>query len=99
MMTKDYKQYIFYPGIVIVVTFGIMVIILTFGAIASAVTNLTTNEMNKHKKYDYLKSNLNSPPKTIFSKGCLYNLKYYFHLIDAPHLETESYENIHDYIV
>jgi len=98
-MFKDYKQYIFYPGIVIVVTFGVMVVILTFGAMASAVTNLTTNEMSKQKKYDYLKSNSNGTPKTIFSKGCLYNIKYYFHLIDASHLETESYENIHDYIL
>lgn len=97
MLVNDFKQYIFWPGIFIVLLFEVMTIVLTFGALFSACTNLTTNELNKQKKYDYLHSAANS--KSIFNKGVLYNLKYYFHLIEPPPLETEYFESVRDYTV
>ena len=55
--------------------------------------------MSKQKKYDYLQSNSSGTKKSIFDKGCIYNLKYYFHLVEPPNLETESYEAVRDYTV
>lgn len=76
-----------------------MVIVLTFGAFMGSLYNMTTNEMSKQKKYDYLQSNSSGTKKSIFDKGCIYNLKYYFHLVEPPNLETESYEAVRDYTV
>lgn len=99
MLSVDFYQYIFWPGTLIVVLFGFMVIVLTFGAFMGAVHNLTTNEISKRKKYAYLQTNINGTKKSLFDKGCVYNLKYYFHLVDPSNLETESYEAPRDYTV
>ena len=55
--------------------------------------------MAKYKKYDYLMDS-NGNAKNIFDKGWIYNLKYYFHLIEPSHLETIGYDdNREDYFV
>jgi hypothetical protein len=55
--------------------------------ITSVAYNLTTNEMAKYEKYDYLRD-ANGNKKNIFNKGIIYNIKYYFHLIEPSKLET-----------
>lgn len=67
----------------------------------SAAVNITTNEMSKKKKYDYLQMNLgpNGLRKSLFNRGLLFNCKYYFHLTDPPSLEAEGFESTEDYIV
>ena len=99
MLYDNLYQYIFYPGTAIVVFFGIMVFLLTFGAFSGGVYNMTTNEISKQKKYEYLKVSENGNKLTIFDKGWVYNLKYYFHLVEPPDLETEFYEIPRDYTV
>lgn len=54
------------------------------------VTNYTANEAVKKKKYDYFKR-ADGSIKNIFDKGLIYNIKYYFHLIDPSYLETEEF--------
>ena len=61
--------------------------------VTSIACNLTTNEMAKSEKYDYLKDS-NGKQKSIFNKGIIYNIKYYFHLIEPSKLETVG---IHEY--
>jgi hypothetical protein len=60
-------------------------------------TNYTTNERVKKKKYEYLFDS-NGRERNIFSKGFLYNLRYYFHFIKPSKLEVEqnSYYNKQD---
>jgi hypothetical protein len=43
--------------------------------------------MAKYEKYDYLRD-ANGNKKNIFNKGIIYNIKYYFHLIEPSKLET-----------
>lgn len=67
----------------------------------SACTNLTGNELAKRKKYDYLKGYTakGSRQRSVFDKGVLYNIKYYFHLVEPSQLETSSYEIYPNYMV
>jgi hypothetical protein len=60
------------------------------------VQNLTTNELAKPKKYEYLKDSRGNF-KNIFSKGLIYNIKHYFHLVEPSYLETSSFEYNTDY--
>ena len=55
--------------------------------------NLTTNEIAKQKKYDYL-MDANGNKRNIFSKGLVYNVRYFFHLIEPSKLETSAFEFI-----
>jgi hypothetical protein len=57
----------------------------------SCFANYTTNEFSKQSRYDYLKDS-NGNKKNLFSRNCLYNIKYYFHLIEPSHLEQEYFE-------
>jgi hypothetical protein len=38
-------------------------------------------------------------PSTIFDKGIIYNIKYYFHLVEPSHLETAECSVERDYTV
>ena len=67
----------------------------------SAAANITTNEMQKKKKYDYLQMSIgaNGLKKSLFNRGIFFNCKYYFHLVEPPSLEVEGFESTEDYIV
>ena len=64
----------------------------------SAIENLTGNELSKQNKYDYLKDS-KGQKKNIFSKGKLYNIKYYFHLVEPHYLETPEFDSHPNYNV
>lgn len=70
-----------------------MTIVLLYNALNSILFNFTGNEIAKLNKYAYLKDK-NGNLKNIFSKGLVYNFKYYFHLIEPNHLETIKFINI-----
>ena len=64
----------------------------------SVIKNLTTNEMAKYEKYDYLKD-ANGKAKNLFDRGFFYNIKYYFYLIEPSKLESVGIEENEDYFV
>ncbi len=66
--------------------------------VTSIAYNLTTNEMVKYEKYDYLKDS-NGKQKSIFNKGIIYNVKYYFHLIEPSKLETDGIDEYEENFV
>ncbi len=66
-----------------------------------ALINLTTNELAKKKKYDYLTMGVrnNGQKTSIFDKGLFYNCRYYFYLAEPSPLELEEFNPYEDYIV
>lgn len=96
-LTNNPRQYILYPGLFIICLYTLMVGFLVFSAVCGALYNMTTNEVAKKNKYDYLQmSVLSDGSKTsLFNRGYVYNCKYYFHLVEPNPLETIEYNN-HD---
>lgn len=92
LLSKDLFQYILWPGTLLTFVYFFMVGFLLFGALTGAYVNLTTNELVKKKKYDYVQmiTKPNGTKTSLFDKGCFYNCKYYFHLAEPSHLEIED---------
>jgi hypothetical protein len=90
--------YFIWIALLLTVCFGLLSFSVLFVSIFNAVSNLTTNELAKRKKYDYLKDSSGNY-KNLFDRGIIYNIKYFFHLIEPSYLETASYEYNPNYII
>jgi hypothetical protein len=56
---------------------------------------MTTNEVLKRKKYEYL-TDANGNFKNIFNQGIIYNIKYFFHFAEPSDLERYTFEYASD---
>ena len=87
---------------IIISTFLLYLLCFSNKKCTGAWTNLTTNELVKKKKkqpsYDYLNMSTrwDGSPTSIFDKGCFYNIKSYFHCVEASPLESEN-QGTYDY--
>jgi len=96
ILNETPKMYSVWFGLFLSVLFGIMGLSLTIGGLNGACLNLTSNEIRKKKKYEYL-MDTHGNFKNIFDRGIIYNIKHYFHFLEPSNLETASYEYSLDY--
>lgn len=59
---------------------------------------MTGNELMKREKYDYLKD-YKGKGRNLFDQGWIYNIKYYFHLVEPSYLERPGFDMHPNYSV